>query len=176
VAPFHFAAERLLDAPADLVYHCLRDYATHHRHQPEGFLPPAFTRLDVLRGGLGAGTRIRFTTRLGGRSVTRTQDVSEPEPGRVLVEAGDGERSTFTVEPRGDRALLRIETILRPAGLDALLMPLLGPRILGPLYQDEMQRLEAYARAHPTDCTAAAWAIPPGAQPAGGVSCAARST
>ena len=156
MAPFHFAAERLLDAPADAVYHCLRDYATHHRHQPDGFLPPAFTRLEVLRGGVGAGTLIRFTTRLGGRSVTRTQEVSEPEPGRVLIEAGDGEGSTFTVEPRGDRSLLRIETTLRPTGLDGLLMPLLGPRILGPLYADEMRRLEAYARAHASQTESAA--------------------
>jgi len=148
VAAFHFTAERLLKAPVETVYQCLSDYTTHHRHQPEGFLPPAFTRLDVLRGGVGAGTIIRFTTRFGGRSVTRTQEVSEPEPGRVLVESGNGERSTFTLEPRGDRTLLRIETTLVPTGLDALLMPLLGSRIMAPLYEDEMSRLEAYAREH----------------------------
>ena len=156
MAAFHFAAERLLDAPADVVYHCLRDYTTHHRHQPDGFLPPAFTSLEVLRGGVGAGTLIRFTTRVGGRSVTRTQEVSEPEPGRVLVESGDGEGSTFTVEPRDGRTHLRIETTLRTTGLEALVMPLLGSRILGPLYQDEMQRLEACAQAHPTEAVSAA--------------------
>jgi hypothetical protein len=145
---FFFAAERLLDAPADVIYHCLSDYQRHHRHGPEGFLPPAFTRLDVLRGGIGAGTVIRFTTAMGGRSQTRTQEVSEPEPGRVLVEAGAGESSSFTVEPRGDKTLLRIETELRMSGLEGLVMRLIGARLLGPLYQDEMQRLERYAREH----------------------------
>jgi uncharacterized protein YndB with AHSA1/START domain len=148
MAAYHFAAERVLDAPAATVYHCLSDYTEHHRHLPEGFLPPAFTRLDVLRGGVGAGTLIRFTTRVGSRSMTRTQEVSEPEPGRVLVEWGDGEGSTFTLEPRGDRTLLRIETTLQTSGLEGLLMHIFGARIMRPLYQDEMRRLEAYAQAH----------------------------
>jgi len=148
VAPFHFVAERVLDAPAATIYHCLSDYTEHHRHQPEGFLPPAFTRLEVLRGGLGAGTLIRFTTRVGGRSMTRTQEVSEPVPGRVLVEWGDGEGSTFTVESQGDRTLLRIETTLQVSGTEGWMMRLLGARILRPLYEDEMRRLEAYAQAH----------------------------
>ena len=154
--PFHFAAERLLDAPADLLYHCLSDYTHHHRHQPEGFLPNTFTRLDVLRGGVGAGTVIRFTTRVGGRSQTRTQEVSEPQPGRVLVEWGNDEGSTFTLEPRGDRTLLRIETTLQTSGLEGLFMRLLGGRILAPLYAEEMQNLETYARAHVAHAVSAA--------------------
>jgi hypothetical protein len=148
VRQFHFSAERLLDAPADVIYHCISDYTNHHRHQPEGFLPPAFTRLEVLSGGVGAGTLMRFTTRVGGRSVTRTQAVSEPEPGHILVERGDGEGSTFTIEPRGARTLVRIETTLLVAGLEGVLMPLFGSRIIGALYDDELTRLEAYARAH----------------------------
>jgi hypothetical protein len=153
---FHFAAERLLDAPADVIYHCLSDYNEHHRHQPQGFLPAAFTELEVLRGGVGAGTLIRFTTRVGGRSVTRTQEVSEPEPGHILVEWGSGEGSTFTVEPRGERTLVRIETTLLASGLEGLLMPLVGQRIIGPLYEDELTRLEAYAQAHVAKQVAAA--------------------
>ena len=80
----HLSVARLLDAPAAVVYHCLADYREHHRAGT--FLPLVFTDLQVVRGGVGAGTVIRFTTRLGGRTVTRTQEVSEPEPGRVLVE------------------------------------------------------------------------------------------
>ena len=73
---FSVAAERVLDAPADVVYHCLSDYRQHHRHQPTGFLPAAFTELQVLEGGVGAGTTIRFTAVVGGRAQTRTQHVS----------------------------------------------------------------------------------------------------
>ena len=145
---FHFAAERVLDAPADVVYHCLSNYQQHHRHGPEGFLPPAFTELQVLASGVGAGTVIRFTTAVGGRSQTRTQQVSEPEPGRVLVESGNGEGSTFTVEPRGSQTHLRIETVLQTRGIEGFLMRLFGARILGPLYADEMRRLEQYAQQH----------------------------
>ena len=145
---FKFAAERTLDAPADVVYHCLANYQMHHRHGPEGFLPPAFTELQVLAGGVGAGTVIRFTTAVGGRAQTRTQQVSEPEPGRVLVESGNGEGSTFTIEPRGTQTHLRIETVLQTRGIEGLLMRLFGARILAPLYADEMQRLEAYAQKH----------------------------
>jgi hypothetical protein len=156
VRQFQFAAERLLDAPADVIYHCLRDYTNHHRHQPEGFLPAAFTQLEVLRGGVGAGTLMRFTTRISGRSATRTQEVSEPEPGHILVERGDGEGSVFTVEPRGARTLVRIETTLLVSGLEGALMPLLGRRIIGAIYEDELTRLEAYARAHAAKQVAAA--------------------
>jgi len=155
--PFQFAAERLIDAPASIVYHCLADYQAHHRHQPEGFLPSAFTRLDVLEGGVGAGTVIRFTTRVGGSSATRTQTVSEPEPGRVLVESGDGEGSTFTVQPRGDhRCFVRIETVLRSGGIQGWLMPLVGPRIMRGLYADELSRLERYAQSHARTAAGAA--------------------
>ena len=147
--PFHYSAERVLDAPAELIYHCLSDYREHHRASTSGgFLPPAFTDLQVLRGGVGAGTTIRFTAVLGGRASTRTQDISEPEPGRVLVEWGDGEGSTFTVEPRGERTLLRIETVLNARGLEGVALHLFGARLLKPLYEDELSSLERYAQEH----------------------------
>lgn len=146
---FKFAAERLLHAPADVVYHCLADYREHHRTlETGGFLPPAFTRLDVLQGGVGAGTVIRFTATVGGRSVTRTQQVSEPEPGRVLVESGDGEGSVFTIQPEGSATRLRIETTLNAPGFEGLLMRWFGARLMEPLYAEEMSRLEQYAQAH----------------------------
>jgi hypothetical protein len=144
---FHFSAERLLDAPADVVYHCLADYRQHHR--AGGFLPPAFTSLDVLEGGIGDGTVIRFTTSVGGRNITRTHQVTEPEPGRVLVESDkNGEGSTFTVVPRGSGTLVRIDTVLMGSGLEGMLMPVVYPRVMKPLYDDELTRLERYAQGH----------------------------
>ena len=143
--PFRFSTARVLNAPADVIYRCLADYRTHHR--PGGFLPPAFTELQVLQGGVGAGTVFRFTVKLGGRTRTRTQTVEELLPGRVLVERGDGEGSTFTVEPHGDQALVRIETQLARRGVEGLLLPLVGPRLLGPLQADELASLERYAQA-----------------------------
>jgi hypothetical protein len=146
VRHFRFSAQRLINAPAPVVYHCLADYREHHR--PGGILPPAYTRLDVLEGGVGEGTVIRFTVSLAGRATTRTQLVSEPEPGHVLVESGDGEGSTFTVEPRGDRTFVRIDTVLNASGLEGWLLPLFAPRLMRPLYADELARLEHLAQAH----------------------------
>lgn len=143
---FRFSAARVVDAPADVVYHCLADYRAHHR--PGGFLPPAFTDLQIVRGGVGAGTVFRVTLAAGGRTRTRTQRVTEPDPGRVLVEHGEGETTTFTVEPQGGQARVRIETVLPARGLERLLLPVLAPFVLRPLYADELARLEHHARAH----------------------------
>ena len=143
------SAERVHDAPAEVVYHLISDYREHHR--PEGFLPPAFTDLVVEKGGVGAGTVIRFTMRLVGRSRTMTATVTEPEPGRVLVEKGPGVETTFTVEPASpERARVRFDTVMEARGLEGLLTRLVGPRMLRPLYADELARLEQQAKAHPS--------------------------
>jgi hypothetical protein len=142
-----FSAERVLDAPADVVYHLISDYREHHR--PEGFLPPAFTDLVVEKGGVGDGTVIRFTMKLGGRSRTMTAAVTEPEPGRVLVERGPGVETTFTVEPEGgQRARVRFDTVMEAGGLEGLLTRLFAPGMLRPLYADELDSLERHAMAH----------------------------
>ena len=108
-------AERTIAAPADVVYHCIADYNEHHR--PEGFLPSQFSDFRVEQGGVGAGTVISFSMTVGGRTRRVTQSVTEPDPGRVLVEAGDGGSTTFTVEPTGDRCRTQFETGSRRVGL-----------------------------------------------------------
>jgi hypothetical protein len=140
------SAERLLDAPADVVYRCIADYRRHHR--PEGFLPPAFSDLTVERGGVGAGTAISFTMTVAGSTRSSSAEISEPEPGRVLVEAGPTVRTVFTVEPEGTRSRVRFDTVIDERGLAGLLTRLFAGRLLGPLYRDELERLERYARAN----------------------------
>jgi hypothetical protein len=142
------SAERVIDAPAEVVYHLIADYREHHR--PEGFLPPVFTELVVERGGVGAGTEIRFSMKLAGRLQTATARVTEPEPGRVLIETGPGVQTTFTVDPEpGQRARVRFDTVLEAGGLAGLLARLVAPRMLRPVYADELARLERLARSHP---------------------------
>jgi hypothetical protein len=143
--PVQLSAERLIDAPADVVYRCIADYQHHHR--PGGFLPPAFHDQHILRGGLGAGTLIRFSMTLAGRTKTVTTEISEPEPGRVLVETQDGLRTVFTVEPVGRQCRVRFETQMDAHGLEGILLHLFARRLLLPLYADEQGRLEQYARA-----------------------------
>src|SRR5947209_3065649 len=113
-----YFAERLLDAPADVVYRCLADYTHHHR--PGGFLPPAFSNQQVLQGGLGAGTVIRVDLQVAGRTSTMTARISEPEPGRVLLEQGDHVQTTFTVQPEAGKSRVRFDTVLQANGLQGL--------------------------------------------------------
>ena len=138
-------AERVLDAPADVVYRCLADYEHHHR--PEGFLPPSFSDFRVERGGYGAGTVISYKTSFGGAVRAMTADVSEPEPGRVLVEAGPGAKTVFSVDPVGQQSRVRFHTILEDRGVQGLLTRIIAPRLLVPLYYEELRRLERHAQA-----------------------------
>src|SRR5918911_1048185 len=114
MAAVRVVAERSMDAPADVVYRCIANYREHHR--PGGFLPPSFSDFSIERGGVGAGTVISFTMTLGGRTREMTQTVSEPEPGRVLVESGSGVRTTFSVQPEGTGCRVRFDTRLEAGG------------------------------------------------------------
>jgi len=141
------SAERLMDAPAEVLYHCIADYREHHR--PEGFLPPVFSGFVISRGGVGAGTEASWVVDVGGRKRTITATISEPVPGRTLVESGSGVETTFTVEPSDDRrTLVRFDTVIGERGLRGLLNRLFVGKILGPIYDDELRRLQAYAQGH----------------------------
>ena len=74
--------------------------------------------------------------------------VSEPEPGRVLREDYPERHSatTFIVTPTGDTCRVRIETTGQRPGLQGLIERWLAPRVLLPLYTDELARLDRYAR------------------------------
>jgi len=141
------SAERRISAPADRVYRILADYREHHPR----ILPPAFSDFTVEEGGVGAGTVIRFKVAAGGRTQTFHQRVEEPEPGRVLREQDiDGTRiTTFTVTPDGEGCVLNIETTWPAVGVRGVVERLLAPRMLRPIYEDELDRIAAYARDNP---------------------------
>jgi hypothetical protein len=143
VAFIHVSAERMIPAPAAAVYALLADYREGH----PSILPPAFSDYAVLAGGQGAGTRIRFRLTLGGRSREAEGVVSEPEPG-LLRESypRDGSVTEFTVAPAGAQSRLRIDTTMpQSRGLAGLLERFLVPRLLKPLYADELDRIEKWA-------------------------------
>jgi hypothetical protein len=147
------SAERIIEAPAEVVYHLISDYKEHHN--PAGFLPPAFPELHVEQGGVGAGTVVRFTSKLAGQTKTIVASISEPVPGRVLVESSPGLETTFTVEPvlngaaGSTKSRVRFDTVMEAGGLEGLIARLFAPGILRPVYADEMARLEQHAKAHP---------------------------
>jgi len=145
MAKINVSAERTISAPAETVYGYLADMREHH---PK-FLPPAFSDFTVESGGLGAGTVTRFKTTAGGRTREYQMEVSEPEPGRVLKESDTNSSlvTTFTVTPEGDSSRVRIETSWDGAGgIGGFFERTFAPRAMRGIYDDELERLDAYAR------------------------------
>ena len=141
------SAERTVDAPAGAVYGYIADMRGHHPH----FLPPAFSDFQVESGGVGEGTITRFTLTAGGRTRQYRMKVAEPEPGRVLTESDTGSSAvtTFTVTPQGGQCVVQIATTWEGAGgIGGFFERLFAPRVMRSIYADELERLDAYARAH----------------------------
>ena len=143
MATLRIRAERSMPAPPELVYRCIADYRAHHPH----FLPPAFSNFRVEHGGVGAGTEIRFQLKAGGRVLQYHGHVTEPEPGSVIAESyGEQGVTTFTVTPDGSGSRVSIETTSEAKGLQGLVARLLAPRLLRPLFLDELTRLDRYTQ------------------------------
>jgi hypothetical protein len=146
MAQHRVSASKLIQAPAQQVYGIIADYHAGHPH----ILPqPPFVSLAVEQGGVGAGTVISFQMRLMGRLQTYRATITEPEPGRVLVETNDsGAVTTFTVEPRDDgrRAQVTIttDTTVRDGILGAV-EGWLTTRLLRPIYVKELELMDTLA-------------------------------
>lgn len=136
-----------LDTPAAAAYAVIADYRDGHPR----ILPPAFHGLTVEEGGVGAGTVIRFAMRVLGRDTWTRAAITEPEPGRVLVETGLDDSTvvtTFTVEPLdgGRRARVRFDTVWTQGGLGGWIARLVAPAMLRRVYAQEMALLAQVAR------------------------------
>ena len=143
------SAERGIDAPANEVYSYLADM-----HQHQRFLPPAFSDFQVEQGGIGAGTVTRFKITAGGRTRSYRMQVSEPVPGRTLVETDTGSSlvTTFNVTPDEGKSLVSITTSWDGArGIGGFFERTFAPRALRRLYLDELDLLNTYAAERHTD-------------------------
>ena len=97
-------------APAR-VYGLIADYRNGH---PK-ILPREFRQLTVEQGGVGEGTIIAFAMQVFGRLRRSRAAITEPEPGRVLVETaldGSGVVTTFTVNAARGGSEVTISTVL----------------------------------------------------------------
>lgn len=129
------------------MYGYIADMRGHHPH----FLPPAFSDFQVESGGVGEGTITRFTLTAGGRTRQYRMKVAEPEPGHVLTESDTGSSAvtTFTVTPEDGQSVVQIATTWEGAGgIGGFFERLFAPRVMRGIYADELERLDAYARAH----------------------------
>lgn len=146
MATLEASADRILHAPADLVYAYVAGLEEHRRH----YLPEAYGDFEVVSGGTGEGSVVRFRITAGGRSRAYEMTVAEPEPGRVLTES-DAHSSlvtTFTVLPQDAESRVRISTTWKGAGgVGGVFERLFAPRVLRRLHADELERLERYAAA-----------------------------
>src|SRR4051794_24653148 len=106
----HIKASAVISAPPSKGYQVLAHYRPHH---PPIVPPKYFKKVEVLQGGAGAGTRTRLTARILGRTMIAEHVVSEPEPGRVLVETDvtGTTVTTFTVEPSAAGAASKLTIV-----------------------------------------------------------------
>lgn len=143
------AVDILAARPED-VYATIADY---HQGHPSILPKENLYDLRVEQGGYGAGTIIRFKARILGVEQTFHHRVSEPEPGRVLVEQdieeGQNITTTFTVTPLegGKKSQVEIKTTMKASpGFKGLVERLLIPGANPPIYRKELKLLESVAQ------------------------------
>lgn len=134
-------AQATLPASPATIYGIIADYRVGH----PAILPPQyFEGLAVDAGGTGAGTRIRYTMKAYGKRTACRASITEPEPGRVLVETEEttGSVTTFTVDALADgRSRVTFETVYPAPGLLGWIESLVVPRYLAKVYAAELQLL-----------------------------------
>jgi hypothetical protein len=141
------AASALIQAPAQHVYAIIADYRSGH---PRILPKPYFVSIAVEQGGVGAGTVVTFQMKVMGSLRTFHSVITEPEPGRVLMEtdAKAGAATTFTVDPRdnGRQAFVTIATDVQVRdGLFGTMQGWMTTRLLRPIYVKELEQLAAVA-------------------------------
>ncbi|MCO5192230.1 MAG: SRPBCC family protein [Anaerolineae bacterium] len=145
MATLHVSASRIINAAPETVYDIIADYNDSHQR----ILPkPPFVSLHVVTGGVGAGTIIQFEMRVMGRTRRFQAVITEPEPGRVLVETDRdaGSVTTFTVDPHGNGSHVTIATeVAVRDGLFGTIERRLTTRFLQSTYEKELDQLARVA-------------------------------
>ncbi len=147
----HLEVWSTIEAAPEKVYAVLADY---HLGHPAILPSEYFKDLRVEEGGQGAGTVVRVRMSVMGVKRDLRLRVSEPEPGRVLVEADEeaGVVTTFTVDPLrgGEQSRVTIATDARISpGLKGLIERMVNPAITRRIYSKELQQLGKYVLKNP---------------------------
>lgn len=142
MSTYTVAVSDVIAAPAATCYGIVADYREGH---PLIVPPKVFGPLNVEAGGVGAGTRVRFTMTILGMTRELRATVSEPEPGRKLVEVLDetGAVTSFIFDPMGDsQTRVTIETVFPLVrGVQGAMERWITKRVLPGIYREELQRL-----------------------------------
>ena len=141
-----------IEASAEKIYAVLADYQKGH----PAILPKAyFKELTVEKGGKGAGTVVNVLMSVYGTKRTFHLKVTEPKPGRLLVEsdAKAGITTSFKLEPLNGAARTRL-TIASDSkaspGLQGWFEKLFNPSITKRIYKEELRQIAAYVQAPQT--------------------------
>lgn len=139
---YRFSVSKLIDSPPRIVYSIIADYRESH---PKILPKPPFVSLVVEQGGVGAGTVVRVQMKVVGKVQAFRTVVSEPEPGRTLIETNDtGYVTTFTVDPRSDgkKSFVTFTTEISAfSGLIKKVEFMLSKIFLIPVYKKELTNL-----------------------------------
>ena len=148
MAKHSLSASALIAVSVKSTYDLIANYRDGH---PRILPKPYFVSLNVEQGGYGAGTVINFQMKLLGRIQSFHAMITEPEPGRILVETNlnSGIVTTFTVDPRagGQHCFVTITTTTEvPDGVAGKIQGWLTAQLLRPIYEKELRQLAAVAK------------------------------
>jgi len=148
MAQIHAEATAVINTRPEAVYEILADYHNHHPH----ILPTQyFSNLQIEEGGKGAGTVFRLRSHLMNTQRDFHMRVTEPEPGRVLVEKDmlSDLVTTFRFTPvnNGQQTEVKITTDWTSSpGLMGLIERLVTPRAMRQIYTTELEQLANYLK------------------------------
>jgi hypothetical protein len=138
----------VIDASPEVIYAVFSDYEVAHK----AILPkPYFSEMVVLAGGQGAGTVIDVHMDVFGNKKTYHLAVTEPEPGRLLVETDylTGERTHFIMEPlpNGRQTKVTIDSKFNVSpGFAGKIERFITPLVTGYFFKKELGNLAAYLK------------------------------
>ncbi len=138
----------VIPARPEALYAIVSDYRNGH---PQILPRPYFGELTVEKGGIGAGTVIRFPMHVLGATRHFHQIVSEPEPGRVIEEKNLDEslttRFTFTPRAGGQQCEVTIRTEWTPRpGLAGRAEQAVTTLMMRIIFTKELKQLASYAQ------------------------------
>lgn len=134
-----------IDATHTKVYNIVIDMEEHRR-----ILPKQFESLDVLKGGKGTGTVFRLNMNVMGNRSSLEMVLTEPEPGRVVLERDEkaGITTTWKLTPieGSDRCLIELTSEFQSKpGIAGMLERLIFKPVIRSIYRQELDNINEYA-------------------------------